>query len=183
MQLSEIRNSARKLIEVQADKDKVRAEFIEAANQFKFKHLLDVADSIQQSDRDSILFRTANYILANYNEQFYCNLYSLIDTAKAYLQSEKNTINFVDVIYDLANFLDIMHICDALSYVYWESAEINKPEASKHLYSEKLLEEFEEQIQSLEVHIKPELISICKDIVETYDKEYIDNLDLDLQLD
>ncbi len=183
MQFSDIRSSARKLIEGQADIESVRAMFIEAANLFKFKHLLVVAESAQESDGDKVLFRTANYILANYNEQFYYTLYTLIDTAKAYLHSEEDTINFVDYIYDLANSLDIMHICDALSYVYWESAEINKPEASKQLYAEELLEEFEEQIHSLEVHIKPELISICKDIVERYDKEYVDDLDLDLELD
>jgi hypothetical protein len=183
LQFSEIRNSARKLIEGQADKDSVRAEFIEAANLFKFKHLLDVAESAQQSDGDSVLFRTANFILANYNEQFYYYLYSLIDTAKAYLQSEEDTINFVAVIYNLANFLDIVHICDALSWEYSELEEINKPEASKHLYAEELLEEFEEQIHALEVHIKPELISICEDIVKRYDKEYIDDLRLEFDLD
>lgn len=181
MQFSQIRRSAQNLIEGRANLETVRAEFIEAANLFKFGYLLDVLEADQKPEADSVLFKTANYILKSYNDHFYYVLSSLIDTAKEYLHEQENTINYVDAIYDLAHNLDITSICDDLSYAYDESSEINKPENTRHLYSDQLLEEFDRQIQKLEDYIKPKLIAICEDILTRYDKEYMEDLEPELQ--
>ncbi len=89
MLLSELKLSARRLIEGQVDKSCVIACFIKGAEQRKFQHLLNVAESTQIYDQEKIAFKTANYILANYNDRYYDALNSLIDRSSECLPNRR----------------------------------------------------------------------------------------------
>lgn len=182
MLLSEIKYKAQQMINGHERVETVALIFAEAAESLKFKHLLEATEDFRDlssasekneaiSNSERKIMNVAHYVVGHYDELSYQCLNTLIDLAHQYLGEKKDIIDFATQIYDLAYSLDIDDICGSLMYVYWEAAEIVKPEETKHLYSQDLLDSFSVQIKALEKHIEAELDSICKLVIARYTRE------------